>query len=400
MIYIIAIVVVLCILFPQHAFKMIAIGALIAFANKPSTNAIGRCDGAEVARQMNFPLCWMMSVVGLLNNLLTIHKVKFLHSDVIMFVNDWKNKPLTMDPREPSCPLINPPKLRRHIQKSYLTDTQNDLAKLTVRVFKDSKTMQRFLKKDDDCLSSTKLKDSWMTWALDHVRTRKAGWQFSRSSALSASPQAPIFTTDVPDVTTITARYDDPVVIDYLAGKRWYFSHPVCVSRFVSSSSENLLRELLNYNGSIRFMSTGSHYEVALEDITDKMHIENIQNELKQPVHAHDVIVLHELPRSPYTSLVVIQNWNENTFMDTTGFKLLGGLFVFWSKDGQDGHAIHFVTCGSSIVFVDSNDRNNERLYHLLDLPTKYTRFKTPMEYMTAQAFLIFQNPKTYFTRW
>jgi len=395
MIYIIAIVVLLCILFPQHAFKMIAVAALIAFANKPSTNAIGKCDEINVARQMNFPLCWMMSVVGLLNNLLTVHKVKFLHSDVVMFVKDWKNKLLTIDPKEASCPLINPPQLRKYIQKTYWQDAQDALEKVTVRVFKDSETMQRFLETNaHECLSSTEVEDSWSTWASDHVRTRKAGWEFSRWSALSASPQAHVF-TNVPDITTITARYDDPVVMDYLVGKRWYFSHPVCVSKFVGFSAKNLLRNLLSYNGSIRFIMTGFEYEVAFEEITADMHLDNIQRELSQPRHAWDDLVLHELPASPYMTLFFIQNLNESSFVDTTGFKLLGGLFVFWSKERS--HAMHFVTCGSSMVFVDSNDRNNQTI-SLWDFSVQYVRiFKTAMKQMTGQIFLIFQNTKTDF---
>jgi len=343
MIYIIAIVVLLCILFPQHAFKMIAIGALFMFTIKPSTNAVTSCDELTVARQMKFPLCWMMSVVGLMNNLLTIHKVDFLHPDVVAFVTEWTDMALNIDPREASCPLITPKALRDHTH----AELQSNLEMLRVTMFRDTASMQARIDQGGLCLDPSELPDtSWKTWFSDHVRTRVPSWGFSRNSRLSASPQTNLFSSDVPSTTSITAKYDSPVVQDYFSGKRWYGSHPVCVSKFIGGEEGFLLESLLNYkNPDFRHIHASEQFETQPEL--------DIQTQLSTV--SNPVLMFSMFGNYSFRLLRFIEKLSKTSFLDSTGYIFLGGVLSFKPSAREDGHAIHFVACDSSVTFVDSN---------------------------------------------
>lgn len=322
------------------------------------------CTKVESALQYRYPLCWMMSVVGLLNNLIILHEVDFLHPDVVAFVTDWKGKPVSLDPSEESCPLIRPQALRKYTD-GFL---QSNLNKVEVTVFRDPKKMQ-YLIDNGLCFRPSDLRDSWKTWFSDRVRlyggkwkewflssmrSRSllpvSEWEFSRESALSDKPQAHYF-SNVPSETTITAEYTDPVVQDYLSGKQWYYGYPVCVSKFVGGKATGLLESLLSYKNTVRHFSniypTSKFRFFPEADIAYAL-----SHQMQWSRSANPSVVVFDASNFRFSLFRFLEGLSKTSFLNT-GYIFLGGVLTFRNPDLA--HAIHFVACDSSVTFVDPN---------------------------------------------
>ena len=307
-----------------------------------------QCKGTQVSQQYNYPLCWMMSSISLLDNVRT--KGGFtLHPHVNAFIDEWKGRLKSdIDPREPSCPLIQPASLRKHVMKA-----QSSLDRVIVTVNKDERMGFRYPCIDNGKEASNQHALQFVndtTGLIDHLLSTHALSRHKTTPPLQAS--LPVF--DTVDSVDFTASFDDPVVQDYMDGKEWLYNHPVCVSRFTGGNAFDMTYALLSYQN------------------TD---IKKIDSLVHRPANGANTIYFFTSPI--HSAPVDMDSWKSTTFLEN-GYELFGGNIRF-SNDSM-GHAVCYVTCASGIVFIDPNtDVPFETLDNLLRPYGKQTEFSYTM---------------------
>ena len=308
-----------------------------------------QCKGTQVSQQYRFPLCWMMSSISLLDNVRT--KGSFtLHPDVDAFIDEWKGKLKSdMDPREPSCPLIQPASLRKHAMRTL----QSRLDKVIVTVNKDERMGFGY-----PCIDNGKKASN--QHALQYVNdTEGLIEQLLTTHVLSRHKTTPPLQASLPvfdkvDSVDFTASFDDPVVQDYMEGKEWLYNHPVCVSRFTGGDAFDMTYALLSYEN------------------TD---IKKIDSLVHRPSNGANTIYFYTSP--VHSAPIDMDSWKSTTFVEN-GYELFGGNIRF-SNDSM-GHAVCYVTCATGIVFIDTNtDVPFESLDLLLRGYGKQTEFAYTM---------------------
>lgn len=296
-----------------------------------------QCKGTQVSQQYNYPLCWMMSSISLLDNVRT--KGGFtLHPDVDAFIDEWKGKLKSdIDPREPSCPLIQPASLRKHAMRTL----QRNLNRVKVTVNKDERMGFEYPCIDNGKDASNQHVLQYVndrTGLIEHLLSTHALSRHKTTPPLQAS--LPVF--DTVDSVDFTASFDDPVVQDYMDGKEWLYNHPVCVSRFTGGNSFDMTYAMLSYEN------------------TDIKKIDSLNNR-----SANGANTIYFFTSPIHSAPVVDMNsWRSTTFLEN-GYELFGGNIRI--SNNSFSHAVCYVTCATGIVFIDTNtDVPFENLDNLL----------------------------------
>lgn len=147
-------------------------------------------------RQRNFPLCWFMAPVVFLYTLTKMNPVlkTLLHKSVVDFVSEWGSGRLEQeDPFSLSCPMINPPDLRRYLSEPSVVFTPDasiePLYKLQVTIFKSHKDyVEKSKLYQIDCIKGDKLSFVYdesvpSQIGLDDVWTSSSTWKSVQFSA-------------------------------------------------------------------------------------------------------------------------------------------------------------------------------------------------------------------------
>lgn len=343
------------------------------------------CSQVSSALQKKFPLCWMMSAIGLLNNLMVLHKFEFLHPHVIALINKWKSLPYpAFSARDAACPLITPKELRSH-----LTDWHGALNRVEVNIFMNVDEYFNFLDvKGEICIkrderkfvpesfgSSIKSFFKWLTTASDKSPPldepvppyKTLGWGPREHPSFVLKQNIQYDTT-----------YDDPLVQDYLKGKHWFYQYPVCVTKFTGWWGGVPLMYLLDYKASYVESFITETGQLVWIGKTEKYYICSIRNADALRID----VDLRKYDNLPVVVLLRMQNlmshrpaldipWptiNNIRADSISGYTILGGVL------GCKNHAIHFVICDGSIRFVDSN--SSTIYYSLEDVLKKYKDIK------------------------
>jgi len=329
------------------------------------------CSKVSSALQKKFPLCWMMSSIGLLNNLIVLHKFEFLHPHVIALINEWKSLPYpSFSTQEASCPLINPKELRSHLWSWHAA-----LNTVEVHIFVNMDEYNAFveqtpyscLKSDDQKIApkslGSRIKSS-INW---FYKTRLTDSDKTLGWTPRAHPSIVLR-----ESVDYNASYDDPLVQDYLKGKRWFYQYPVCVTKFTGFGAGDPLMDLVTYKTSyVDSFATQSEQRVWVGK-TEEYYICLISNAGALRVDANllkydtlPVVVLLQ-KKLPVTLWSTINNIRADSI---SGYTILGGVLGL----GCQQHAIHFVICDGGIRFIDSNSSNF--YYTMEDAMRKYTRY-------------------------
>ena len=341
-----------------------------AILNTPSSSSVNArsCAMIDSALQKNFSLCWLMSTIGLLENVTTVHEIDFLHPHVQNLVSEWYDLPF--DAKSASCPLVQPPELRKH-----LLDSLEPLYDVEVTIFKS------MFSRDKGCLDTSKV--GFFTYAKSLLLgepTSTSNVEIDEDSRLSFLPSYNAQHYLENDII-LNAKWTDPIVEDFLSGKKWWFQYPVCVTKFAGGSASILLIRLLTYKSEVysyfdeQIKNTPiSSVKTFFGDKCTVYHVLQVhalsaltvRDDLQLILSARQKLTDPKFTR-PVPNLFVYSwkqamryeflDWMEDLRMDSIdGFTVLGGI-VEIEMEEDNGHAIHFVTCQNKIAFIDSNER-------------------------------------------
>jgi len=319
------------------------------------------CADVSVALQKEFPLCWMMSTVGLLNNIINVHKIDFLHADVINLINDWKNLD-HLNPKDTECPLIRPRKLRKRLEIM-----QSGLNQVMVKVYKSEEDAKS---KQGECLAQRT--QGWLGYVSSLFRREQGSVEAvpTRDSRLTIHKTAG---PALEETKSFIANYDDQIVTDYLDGKRWWNQHRVCVRKFTGKMQQDtieLLFHMITYGTRLIDVWTTPSSKISLFE-SEKYLVANIvdvadeKQDVRFPFIDRLDEIIDEQPILPFKPIIVqynilredllfVRKLREDSMMDLDyNYKVLGGTLSFRTKNAR--HVVHFVTCEETMFFLDSN---------------------------------------------
>ena len=363
----------------RKKWALLLLAPLLFVSAQKSVNPIidTSCDRVKGVYQRSFPLCWMMSTVGLFKNVSRVHGGTILHPHVAQLVNNWTDDEYldTIDPGEVSCPIIQPKALRDH-----LTFAQETLGQLSVQV--SNRPMPIYVNGRRTCFSAPKLQSP-------SFFVPQQGPLLTAETRLLDSPrptdmELPQF--DRHGRIDIDATYDSPIVTDFFNGRRFWHEYPVCIKKFggYEPTQESLLHQMLNYRTVLRNQDENSNYALSIySDGPSFYYLRFVEKKLPDEYNGSDffpfitkeeadmkaffdqnksnVIVNYEI--RPGSRQISDFNFLFDLWKDALpSYTILGGVLHVGGEDGA--HVLHFVTCANTIYFVDSNYKGNYRLEH------------------------------------
>lgn len=310
-------------------------------------------------QQYNFPLCWMLASINLVDAFIRVHGVK-VDSDVSELIKSFTNEISTLSLHDDACPMIKPERLRKFVQ----SETQA-LSSGEATIFKTMKDYQDYAGKNR-CINRitgvysplnqmnyqlapnflNKLRNEWGAQLLhDWPKHTKVESYRGTMPEMFANQNSMSFDVSI----------NDPFFKKYVEGNIFFLGHPVCITKFAgANTSRQLVVNLLQYKNndvileSVHVRSVPSFRYMFEQEFKDKF--------LKSDIDDEDILVgFHDGNQDIQVMYTILDEINLQEHFSDTDFEVLGGLLSFDTQRGT-GHIISFVVCPSGVHFLDSNE--------------------------------------------
>lgn len=343
------------------------------------------CDEIRNGSQYVYPLCWMISAVNLVDNLIQIHKLD-VHDDVINFVSSWCQKLSQSSPTSFECPLIEPKELRDALMKDSNKTIEGFYTYTLYIGYSDNQCIEAPSKSPDTDTSAYAGMNIELERMMGDIDTKTPLVQLDKIFELFMTKTENKFLTkaddflDVydrlsedkvvvtkfllePDSTLVHAfkfrPLDDSLSKKYREGYTWFGKHKLCIKKHGGGVGDVMVQTLLTYKQKkkksqvfpVFDLSHATFFSPAFSEWIRKIY--RLCHDRSNIADNNFLIVSHN---DKHVHVSELKAKLESLLDPDFGvFIPVGGKIALHGAADREGHGVSFIVCDGEIYILDSN---------------------------------------------